>query len=108
MTFKTLSEVLASSACGADGKVKYPLDCGCTSPHQHNMCVGHQEEMLFDKRRLMGIADLRFTHRDLTDLPSLGKALAVIQLHLIANPTKSLLIKIIPETQDEANARRRD
>ena len=49
-----------------------------------------------DAARLMGIADLRFTHRDFTDLPRLVDTINMIKLQLISNPTKSCLIKIIP------------
>jgi hypothetical protein len=68
------------------------------------MCAEHKDERLNDMRRLMGIPKLTFLHRDFTDLPSLAKALHDIKLQLIMNPTKSLLIKIIPGDQDEANA----
>jgi hypothetical protein len=91
-----------------NGKVKYPLECGCSGEHYNSLCDGHQNEYLEDMRRLMGIADMRFTHRDFTDLQRLVQALHAIKLQLISNPTKSCIIKIIPETQDETDASRRD
>lgn len=103
---KTLAEVRFNAT--KDGKIKYPLDCGCTGEHYHSLCDGHREEVISDNRRLMGIADLRFTHRDFTDLPRLVIALQAIKLQLISNPTKSCIIKVIPETKDETDARRRD
>ena len=84
-----------------DGKVKYPLDCGCASELYHNLCEAHKNEHIDDQRRLMGIPALTFTHRDFTDLPRLALALHAIKLHLISSPTKACLIKINPELQDE-------
>jgi len=98
----------ARFAATKDGKVKYPLDCGCSSDHYHGLCEYHKEEVIVDQRRLMGIADLRFSHRDFTDLPRFVKTLQAIKLQLISNPTKSCIIKVIPETKDETDASSRD
>lgn len=103
---KTLAETRFDAT--KDGKVKYPLDCGCTGEHYHSLCGIHRDEVIADHRRLMGIADLKFTHRDFTDLPRLVIALQAIKLQLISNPTKSCIIKVTPETKDETDARRRD
>lgn len=92
-----------------DGKVKYPLDCGCSSEHYHGLCDGHKNEIIEDQRTLMGIPHLRLTHRDFLDLPSLVKTLHAIKLQLISNPTKSCLIKIAPGgLPNETNASSRD
>ena len=109
MTFKTLAECLAEAPRDKAGEVKYPLDCGCKSPHEHNMCVGHQQEKLEDQRRRMGIADLRFTSWDFLDLPKLAETLTKIKVQLVSNPTKACLIYIIPgEKKHEADASSRD
>lgn len=100
---KLLADARAEST--KDGKVKYPLDCGCSSDHYHGLCDGHKNEVIDDQRTLMGIPRLRFTHRDFLDLPSLVNTLQAIKLQLISNPTKSCIIKVAPGGQtNEANA----
>lgn len=80
-----------------NGKVQYPMTCGCTAQHFQALCQPHREEVLDDQRRFSGMPALTFTHRDVTDLPRFATMLHSIKLQLIMNPTKSLLIKIIPE-----------
>lgn len=75
---------------------RYPLDCGCKGPAFESMCDAHATEFQADARRYMGIPELMFTHHQLTDVIELGKTLHSIRLRLIENPTKSLLVKIIP------------
>lgn len=77
--------------------VVYPLPCGCKSEHWYQLCATHQNEVLNARAQLMGLPDLRFTHRQLTDLEQLPATLRAIQLRLISNPTKSCVIKITPE-----------
>jgi hypothetical protein len=60
------------------------------------MCEVHGAEFQADARRYMGIPELTFTHRQLTDVTELGQTLFQIKLWLIEHPTKSLLIKINP------------
>jgi hypothetical protein len=81
-----------------DGVVKYPLDCGCSSAKFYALCDAHKLEVITDERRTKGVPDIIFRHRDFTDLRQLSEALHIIKLQLISNPTKSLLIKINPET----------
>lgn len=76
--------------------VKYPLPCGCHGPKYISKCAMHQLEQVENDTRLAGVVDLVFTHRDFTDLPSLVKTLHDLKLRLISNPTKSCLIKVIP------------
>lgn len=82
-------------------KLKYPLTCGCRAKDYWSMCDNHKAEFESDAARVMGIADLRFNHRDFTDLPRLAQVLNAIKLQLITNPTKSCLIKIIPDHAGE-------
>lgn len=96
---KTLDEMRLAST--VNGQVKYPLECGCKSEHYYGMCSGHQAEHVADQARRMGIADLRFTHRDFLDLPSLVRTLHAVKLQLISNPTKSCIIKVIPHGGDD-------
>jgi hypothetical protein len=69
------------------------------------MCELHADEFKLDARRYMGIPELTFTHRQLTDVIELGQTLFDIKLWLIEHPTKSLLIKIVPGEKSETNAR---
>jgi hypothetical protein len=88
--------------------MKYPLECGCTGPKYWAKCNNHKAEEEADSARLMGIADIRLTHRDFTDLTKLAATLITIKLQLISNPTKSCLIKITPGEKNETDASSRD
>ena len=76
--------------------LKYPWPCGCHGPKYISKCTKHQMEQVEDDARRAGTADLKFTHRDFTDLMSLVQTLHAIKLQLISNPTKSCIIKVIP------------
>jgi hypothetical protein len=89
---------------GSPPPTKYPYPCGCHGPKYISKCTKHQMEQVKEDARRQGVADLRFTHRDFTNLPQLVETLHAIKLHLISNPTKPCVIKINPEQRDEANA----
>jgi hypothetical protein len=87
---------------------QYPLNCGCRSATYYGLCDSHQAEHDADQARRMGVSDLRFSHRDFTDLTQLAKTLHTIKLQLISNPTKYCVIKIIPEMKDEPDVSNSD
>lgn len=89
-----------------DTPIKYPLPCGCHGPKYISKCSMHQVEQIEDDARRAGVINLIFTHRDFTNLPQLVKTLHEIKLRLISNPTKSCVIKVIPNETDACGTSR--
>lgn len=92
---KTFDEEVALAT--KDGKVKWPLDCGCKSDHYYGKCDLHQQEYHEDMARRMGIVDLQYNASQLDTDQGRDQFTAEIKQRLVLHPMKPILLKIKPE-----------
>lgn len=94
---KLFAEAMAAAI--KDGKVKWPLDCGCKSEHYHAKCETHQAEQREDDGRRMGIADLSYSAEMFWSDQGRDQIIQEIKKSLTARPTKKLIIHLRPEAK---------